>query len=184
MVHKPQRQTGFVCCSRSCGLLNVFLRNTFLSCMLAWRWSPPPQAPYSCQSSLQAQCASVSWSKKTFRRPQHAASYQQWPANKLKSALICKKLTKLGLGFSGDKLLLSHQLKWWGTLGAAVLDRLNVLMPWHPLQTYLELEACFHTALFILSLLKTICLWFMGHWAWANQLCWQAGYILLGLMQP
>lgn len=23
MVHKPRRQTGFVCCSRSCGLLSV-----------------------------------------------------------------------------------------------------------------------------------------------------------------
>lgn len=35
-------------------------------------------------------------------RAQRATPDQQWPANKLKSALIWKNLTKLGLGYSGD----------------------------------------------------------------------------------
>lgn len=111
MVHKPRRQTGFVCCSRSCGLLNVFLRNTFLSCILAQRWSPPPQAPYSCQSPLQAQCAGVSQSKKAYPQTTACCILSAVASKQAQITLICKKLTKLGLGSSGDKLPLSQQLK-------------------------------------------------------------------------
>lgn len=96
MVQKPQGQIGFIC--HQIGLLNVFQGTLFSDSCLPKGGLLHQKHLTLASHPFRLSVLVLGEVHKHIRRPraQCAAPDRQWLANKLKSALIHKKLTKLG----------------------------------------------------------------------------------------